>query len=251
MMQLTETVKQLLIINIIFFVGTLVLGGPAIDYLALHFPLNPDFKAWQPVSYMFMHGGIMHILFNMLGLVMFGSQLEYMWGAKKFIFFYVSCGLGAAALHLGIEYYVYHDVIDILILNGFNKADILSMVYSKKFNPDWLEFITTQQLGNFMNGFVNPMLGASGALYGVIVAYGCLFPDVQFSPMFLPIGIKARYFVPGLLILDLFLGLKGMSFFGSRWGGGVAHFAHLGGALIGFIIMWSWSRGNFNHNRWN
>ncbi|KOS08420.1 protease [Flavobacterium akiainvivens] len=250
-MQVTETVKQLIIINIIFFVGTIFLGGPAIEYLALHFPAGPDFKVWQPLTYMFMHGGIMHILFNMLALAMFGSLLEYMWGTKKFLFFYFSCGVGAAAFHLGIDYILYQDVMGTLTQAGFNKADIIALASQDKYNPEWMEYITERQYFNFLHALNGTMLGASGVMYGVMVAFACLFPNNDIRLLFIPIPIKAKYFLPGMLCLDLYLGLKGQSFFGGRWSDGVAHFAHLGGALIGFIMMWNWSKGNFNHNRWN
>ena len=105
MRNVTETVKQLIIINILFFIGTLLVSSPAYQYLALFFPENPDFKAWQPITYMFMHGGFMHIFFNMFALYSFGSALELFWGSKKFLFFYISCGLGAALVHTGMNYY--------------------------------------------------------------------------------------------------------------------------------------------------
>ena len=250
MMNMTDTVKQLVIINVIFFIGSWIVGPPAIEYLALHFPSNPDFKVWQVFTHMFMHGGITHILFNMLGLIMFGSPLEHFWGTKKFLFFFFSCGLGAAGLHLAVEYYYYYDVMNILTQNGFSKANILSVLNQGNYETDWLQYITKEQLDNFAGGYINPMLGASGALYGLIVAFAFMFPNAELMLIFLPIPVKAKYFVPGLLCLDLFLGLKGQAIFGFG-DDGIAHFAHLGGALIGFIMMWYWKKNNFNHKRWN
>lgn len=249
MMRITETVKQLIIINILFFIGSLVIGDAAINLLALHYPENPDFKIWQIFTYMFMHGGVSHILFNMLGLWMFGSLLEQMWGAKKFIFFYISCGLGAAALHLAINYFSVHNAIDILVDNGFKESDILATLAQGKYDTRWAEFLSQLQMSNFMGAYLSPMLGASGALYGIQVAFAFMFPNVELMMIFLPIPIKAKYFVPGLLALDLFLGLKGQSIFGG--GDGIAHFAHLGGALIGFLMMWYWKKNQYNNRRWN
>ena len=118
MRNVTETVKQLIIINVLFFIGTLIVGDPAYKMLAMFFPENKDFQLWQPITHMFMHGGYMHIFFNMFALYSFGSALESFWGSKKFLFFYISCGLGAALLHTGINYYYFNDAISTLVSNG-------------------------------------------------------------------------------------------------------------------------------------
>ncbi|MFL9842812.1 rhomboid family intramembrane serine protease [Flavobacterium rhizosphaerae] len=248
MMRITDTVKQLIIINIIFFIGTYIIGTPiAYKYLALHYPQNPDFKFWQIITHMFMHGGIPHILFNMLGLWMFGSPLEHFWGTKKFLFFYFSCGLGAAALHLAVSYFSFEHTLNMLVENGFNKQDVLNTLNRGMFDQRWLEYISESQLSPYFA----PMLGASGAIYGIIVAFAFMFPNAELMLIFLPIPIKAKYFVPGLVAIDLILGVQGQSIFGSRFDDGIAHFAHLGGALIGFLMMWYWNKNKFNHNRWN
>jgi len=255
MMNISETVKQLLIINIIFYIGSQIVGPPAYDILALHFPQNPDFQFWQPVTYMFMHSqfargaGIFHILFNMFALVSFGSLLERIWGAKKFLFFYVSCGLGAAALHLAVNYFSFNQGIETLIANGVPKDQIMALLSKGHYDPRWEEMMTHNQFTEFMSSYLIPMVGASGAIYGLMVAFAFLAPNAELMMMFIPIPIKAKYFVPGILALDLFLGLRGQSIFGS--GGGIAHFAHIGGALVGFIMMYYWSKNSFNNNRWN
>lgn len=251
MMRITETVKQLIIINIIFFIGTYIIGAElAYNYLALFYPETESFKPWQIITHMFMHGGISHILFNMFGLWMFGTQLEQIWGPKKFLFFYISCGLGAAALHTGVNYYSYHHAINILVENGVDKAEIVAMLRKGLGSEQWNNYLSEGTLSNLKNVF-SPVLGASGAIYGIIVAYAFMFPNAELMLIFFPMPIKAKYFVPGLLAIDLFLGLKGQSIFGSRWDDGVAHFAHLGGALIGFIMMWYWKKNQFNKNRWD
>lgn len=251
MMQITETVKQLIIINIIFFAGTYIIGQQqAYSILALHFPANPEFKVWQIITHMFMHGNIMHIFFNMFALFSFGALLERIWGAKKFIFFYISCGLGAAALHIAVNYFQYYQVLDILTANGFAKEGIINLLNQGQYDKRWLELVTQTQLDAFTGAYVTPMLGASGAVYGLLVAFAFTVPNAELMMMFIPIPIKAKYFVPGILALDLFLGLKGQSIFGAG-SDGVAHFAHLGGALIGFIMMWYWKKNDFNNTRWN
>ncbi|MBG6110673.1 membrane associated rhomboid family serine protease [Flavobacterium sp. CG_9.10] len=247
MRNVTETVKQLIIINILFFVGTLALGDIAYKYLALYFPENPSFQYWQPITHMFMHGGLMHIFFNMFALYSFGSALESVWGSKKFLFFYVSCGLGAALLHTAVNYYYFQDGLNTLMAQGFSKAEILAVLNGKN-NQQIIALLNGADLLNFVSAYVGTAVGASGAIYGTIVAFAFMFPNAELALMFIPVPIKAKYFVPGIVLVDLYLGISGKSIFG---GGGIAHFAHVGGALFGFIIMWYWKKNQFNQNRWN
>ena len=247
-MQITPTVKQLLIINILFFVGTLAIGDPAYQYLALYFPESPNFQYWQPITHMFMHGGYMHIFFNMFALYSFGSALEHFWGAKKFLFFYISCGLGAALMNTAINYYYFQDGLNTLIANGFHKVEILQVLSQGKIDTRWQELLSVSDFKNFTEAYIGSVVGASGAIYGIIVAFAFMFPNAELALMFIPVPIKAKYFVPGLVLVDLYLGISGQSIFG---GGGIAHFAHVGGALFGFLIMWYWKKTQFNNNRWN
>ena len=251
MMRITETVKQLIIINVLFFIGSLIVGDAAINLLALHFPENPDFKVWQIFTYMFMHSNrdFGHIIFNMLGLWMFGSMLEQMWGAKKFIFFYVSCAVGAAALHVAINYYTYSTSLDTLISSGLRKDDILALLNSGQYSPGWDSLLGTGGAEEFAGSYISPMLGASGAIYGLLMAFAFMFPNAELMMLFIPIPIKAKYFVPGLLVFDLVMGVRGQALIGQ--GDGIAHFAHLGGALVGFIMMWYWKKNQYNNTRWN
>jgi membrane associated rhomboid family serine protease len=248
MRNVTETVKQLIIINILFFIGTQFVGEPAYKMLAMFFPENSSFQFWQPFTHMFMHGGFMHIFFNMFALYSFGSALEQMWGSKKFLFFYISCGLGAALLHTGINYFYFQDSLNVLVGNGFSKTEILKLLDQGQIDTKWQELLTVSDFKNFTSSYFGTVVGASGAIYGVIVAFAFMFPNAELAMMFIPIPIKAKYFVPGLVLIDLYLGVSGESIFG---GGGIAHFAHVGGALFGFIIMWYWKKNQFNQNRWN
>ncbi|QSB28085.1 rhomboid family intramembrane serine protease [Flavobacterium sp. CLA17] len=249
MMNMTPVVKQLLIINIIFFIGS-QLVPVSYEYFAMFFPENPSFKAWQPITHMFMHGGILHIAFNMFAMVSFGSALEHFWGPKKFLFFYISCGLGAALLHTGVNYYFFQDSINTLVANGYNKTDVLQLLNEGKIDTRWQELLTVSQFESFTGTYMGTVVGASGAIYGLLTAFAFMFPNAELALMFIPVPIKAKYFVPGILAIDLFLGFRGNSLFGSG-GTGVAHFAHLGGALTGFLMMLYWKKNQFNKNRWN
>lgn len=249
MINITPVVKQLLIINVIFFIGSqIVANGAAYDYLSLYFFENPKFEFWQPITHMFMHGGIMHIAFNMFALYSFGSNLEYIWGGKKFLFFYISCGLGAAALHSGVNYLEFNHYYDILINGGLSKSEIYAFLNSGTVSYN-TQLIEKSDLQGIMSAFNTPAVGASGAVYGLLVAFAFMFPNAELMMMFIPVPIKAKYFVPGILAVDLFLGVTGKSIFGG--GSGIAHFAHIGGAIIGFAMMWYWKKNQFNDRRWN
>ncbi|MBC5863532.1 rhomboid family intramembrane serine protease [Flavobacterium turcicum] len=249
MRNMTETVKQLIIINFLFFAGTYLLGEPVYKILSLYFPENTHFKVWQPLSHMFMHGGFMHIFFNMFALYSFGTTLEQRWGSNKFLFFYISCGLGAALLHTGVNYYFFQSGIDALASNGFTKAEVLQLLQQGQVNSKWEEAMSPTAFYNFVSAYSGTAFGASGATYGVMVAFAFMFPNVEMLMMLVPIPIKAKYFVTAVLLLDLYSGIVGKSVLGG--GSGIGHFAHIGGALVGFFMMWYWKKNQFNKNRWN
>ncbi len=245
--RITETVKVLLIINILFFVGAMSLGDEAYRLFALYFFENPNFEYWQPVTHMFMHGGFMHILFNMYALWAFGSPLEQMWGRNKFIFFYLSAGLGAALIHTLVNYFNFQSGYDALLQAGLSPAEIQNMLSTGQYRTDILNQISRDTIEGFYAAYTTPAVGASGAIYGILVAFAMMFPNVELFLIFVPIPIKAKYFIPVLLLLDLFSGLTGFSIFGQN----IANWAHLGGALFGFIMMWYWKKNSFNKNRWD
>ena len=245
MRSLPDIVKQLIIINILFFLGSMSLGNTAYDLLALHYPQNPKFAPWQVVTHMFMHGSINHILFNMFGLWMFGGTLAQMWGRNKFLFFYLSTGLGAAALQIVINYFQISTVAGQLVEAGYSATVLTETLQSGQYNTAWSNVISQAELSQLLTSFNMSMVGASGALYGILVAFAFLFPNTELMIIFLPIPIKAKYFVPILLASDLFFGFSSYSL------GPIAHFAHLGGAVTGFIMMWYWKKQEFNNNRWD
>lgn len=271
MMNITPVVKQLLIINIIFFIGS-QLVAPANDLFSLSYFENNHFRFWQPLTHMFMHANVMHIAFNMFALYSFGSTLEHFWGGKKFLFFYISCGLGAMLLHSMIDYFTVQNLLSNTLNLNLTK-DELHQIMNVKFDDG------SRFYGNLFAEEIKPILekgnklnllnetnfkalfdsavlenskalGASGAVYGLFTALAFMFPEAEMGIMLLPFRFKAKYFVPAVLLIDLFLGLNGQSIFGAG-STGIAHFAHLGGALTGFIMMWYWKKNQFNKNRWN
>ena len=243
--RITEIVKHLLIINIIFFFASSVLGEIMYDLFAMHYPNNPNFFIWQPITHMFMHGDLTHIMFNMFGLWMFGTPLEQMWGKKKFIFFYISAGLGAVLL----QTIIYH--IDIISVNqilseyGLSRGEIDLFYETGRLNTSLIQTIGEDKLFSGIQSFKALMVGASGALYGILVAFAMLFPNVQLMLLFPPIPVKAKYLVPILILFDLFFGFTSYSV------GPIAHFAHVGGAITGFVMMWYWKKNNYNNKRWD
>lgn len=247
--RLTDGIKHLLIINGLFYLASMLYGDVLYQQLSLWYPENPNFRIWQLVSHMFMHSreSFMHILFNMYALWAFGSPLERMWGTKKFLFFYFSAGLGAALIHSGVNYIYVQQGLEAIASVGFDTAQAVELMGQGQYNPAWLNQLPEDTVRNMYEGFGIPAVGASGAIYGVLVAFGMLFPNAELFLIFLPIPIKAKYFIPALIALDLFSGLTGYSIFGA----GIAHFAHVGGALIGFLMMWYWKKNQFNQNRWD
>ncbi|TXN35177.1 rhomboid family intramembrane serine protease [Flagellimonas hymeniacidonis] len=242
--RLTEAVKHLLIVNVILFFATQLYGEQMYQLLSLWFPLNTNFQWWQVISHMFMHGGLMHIVFNMYALWAFGTPLEQAWGRNKFLFFYFSAGLGSALLHTGVNYYLFNEGLNALVNSGMAEEQVLDIISKGQYSPDWYNLASKSTIDNFLSAYNTPAVGASGAIYGILVAFAFMYSEAKLMLIFLPVPIKAKYFVPLLLAADLFLGIGNVNT-------GVAHFAHIGGALIGFIMMWYWKKNQFNQNRWN
>ena len=235
MRSVPETIKQLIIINVIFYFGSQFLGNLSYDLLALHYYENDKFLITQFLTHMFMHGSPSHILFNMFGLWMFGSPLEQMWGRQKFLFFYISSGLGAAFLQMAIYYLQVKNLYDVVELNNLSLSDPQQL----------LNYMSQIDYNNAIRSFNSVMVGASGAIYGTLVAFAFSFPNSKLMLLFLPFPIKAKYFVPLLILIDLFFGVSSYSV------GPIAHFAHIGGALIGLIMVLYWKKNQFNDKRWD
>jgi len=249
MNRISPTVKQLLIINIIFYFGSVLSLNTDFIYsiFSLHFPENPDFKFWQLLTHMFMHGGIMHLGFNMFALWMFGSSIESIFGPKRFLFFYLTCGLGAAISQISFLYYSFYSNLDLLLSSGYDIESVLSILSEGKYNTSWESVLGPEGLFTFNTSFLSTMVGASGAIMGVLVAFGMFFPESKLMLIFFPVPVKAKYFIPAIILLDLFSAITGQAIFSPS---NTAYIAHIGGALTGFFIMYYWKRNQFNRNRW-
>lgn len=212
---LTGVCRHLLILNVLVFFGTYFLfGNESLDaetgemlslgrlQLAAFMPGSPNFQPYQIATYMFMHGDVMHLAFNMLGLYMFGGMVESVWGPKRFLFYYLFCGVGAYVLHMAVQYW------------------------------------ELDKMGIDPSAWNGSMLGASGCVFGIYAAFGYLFPNQVIQMLFPPIPLKAKYFVLIFAGLELFYGVQGNST-------GIAHFAHIGGALFGFLLILYWYRFRF------
>lgn len=242
--QLTPVTKSIIIINVIFFVGVILLQNLNINIEALlagYFPLSPNFRSWQIVTHMFMHGSFMHILFNMFTLYSFGPVLEQVLGQKKFIILYFAAGLGGFALYNMWNYYEVSQLTNFLSTKGFDIHEIYKYAdinYSgdRPINSNDPQVIEASQ--ELFNKLTTKMVGASGAIFGIVAAFSTLFPDAKLMFLFIPFPIKAKYLTPIIIAVSVFLGLRQFS------GDNIAHFAHIGGALIGYLFVL-----NFRKNR--
>jgi membrane associated rhomboid family serine protease len=228
-------VKNLLIINVLFFIATYILKTKGIElsaYLGAFYFDSPAFRIWQPITYMFMHGGFAHIFFNMFALYSFGTVLESKWGSKRFLNFYLITGLGALALQWGVQAFEVYQMTG-SPLNpdsiGINLAGS-AITTIPNLSPD--------QSQTFLEIYLGPMVGASGAIFGLLVAFGMIYPDAELYIMFIPVPVKAKYIMPVYILIELSLGIAKFQ------GDSIAHYAHLGGALIGFILVKLWKDKN-------
>lgn len=215
---LPEITKNLIIINVIMFIATYMYPG-LVDTLSVHYISSEQFRPWQLVTHMFLHGGTTHIFFNMFTLFMFGSLLERVLGAKNFLNFYLLSGIGGAVL------YMLSMMVEVYLNTGQIFVDAKDL-FTKGLSVDEMKNVY---------GILNVrMLGASGAIYGVLIGCAYFFPDARVMLIFPPIPMRLKVMVILLLLMDLVMGYQRV--------GNVAHFAHLGGALFGFLILKSWRR---------
>ena len=251
-----QVTKNILILNGLFFLATFVLQNQGIDLIALlgaHYVNSPLFKPYQIITYFFMHSNtdFLHIVFNMLLLVMFGSHLERIWGAKRFFIFYISSAIGAFALYNIIGVYEIHQLknalvgsVDIEMINNILKesnseADLnfrLSNYLSQL--PDYSQ-IDGLKLGKYIQNSYTPMIGASGAIFGIMAAFAFLFPNTELMLLFPPIPVKAKYLISVYFLYEVYNSYHAP-------GDNIAHLAHVGGAVTGFIIVFIWNKNRKN-----
>ena len=222
-------VKNLLIINIICFLPSLFYShgfaqegfDPVASAFGVYYFDSPHFRVWQPLTYMFLHGGWMHIIFNMFALYSFGTAIEYIMGSKRFFNFYFICGFGAIAFQMLVQAIEVHS-----ITGAFTLANPGS-------DSSYLQYglANAQKLYGIYNG---DMVGASGAIFGILIAFGMIYPNAELMIMFIPVPVKAKYIIPVYVVAEIFLGV------GQFGGDNVAHFAHLGGAILGFLLVKLW-----------
>ena len=187
---------------------------------------------------MFLHGSFMHLAFNMIALWSFGRLLERVWGGRRFLIFYLVCGVGAAIIHLLVAEYQFQGLTEQILAAGFSELDIDNVVTLGRDISAGSALVSREMLQELYAIYNVPAVGASGAVYGILVAFALLFPDFKIMLIFLPVPIAARIFVPILLLVDLSAGVTGVTIFGSN----IAHFAHIGGALFGFLMVQYWLR---------
>jgi membrane associated rhomboid family serine protease len=219
---LPPVVKNLLILNILFYLPNVffseaVFNNQVISHFALFYFDSPFFKPWQIITYMFLHGSIWHILFNMFALFSFGPIVEYSVGSKKFFNLYFICGIGAVAFQMLIQALeVHHFTGHFTIPADFQTLD-----------PSVIE--------KLKDVYSTPIVGASGAIFGVLVAFGMLFPDLELMILFIPVPVKAKYIIPCYVVLEIYSSIN------QSQGDNVAHLAHIGGAILGFLVVKFWN----------
>ncbi len=240
MSRISQAVLSLLIVNVAVFVAGLLVPEwreVIVARGAFWFPGNDHFGPWQAVTYMFLHADLGHIFFNMFALVSFGSILEREWGAPRFLIFYFLCGLGAGLIQTGINSFEFNALHERLVAAGMTPANIGVLMETGR-GPIPSDPTLEAALVELYQIYNGRMVGASGAIYGVMVSFGLLHPNAKLALIFVPVPIAAKFFIPVLLALDLFSGVTGFSLFGA----GIAHFAHLGGAAIGLVLTLLWRK---------
>jgi len=263
-LSMPPVVKNLIMINVVMMVATWALKSTGTDLtkiLGLYYPGSAQFRPYQLVTHLFMHANFWHLFMNMFALYMFGKVLEMVWGPKRFLIYFLVTGLGAATLHLFVNYLELSHIaksVDAFVntpspelLTSFVKAnlggqaapwvhDFINKWSEAPSNPAYVQQGTEIVQRIFEDRINIPTVGASGAVFGILLAFGVLFPNTELMLLFPPVPIKAKYFVIGYGLVELYLGFTGTQ-------PGVAHFAHLGGMLFGYLLIryWNMSSKNF------
>lgn len=238
---LPPVVKNLLVINVVIWLFMALFPGANMMMernLALYYFSSPAFRPYQLLTYMFLHGSFMHLFFNMFALVMFGRVIEMSMGSQRFLFYYITCGICAALVQMGIFAMYIGNYTSIL------PAEVVQQVYDEGFGLIQRGYNYSDPDMGALNLFINtPMVGASGAIYGVLLAFGFLFPNLPIYLFFIPVPLKAKWVIIAYFCIELFYGISGSA-------DGVAHFAHLGGMIFGFAMLWYWKKKGVFSNHW-
>jgi membrane associated rhomboid family serine protease len=236
-----QVTKNILILNIMFFVATLILETQKIDLVSqfgAHYVNSPLFQPFQIVTHFFMHGSILHIFFNMWLFVMLGAYLERIWGPKRFFIFYIATALGAFGLYNIMGVYELEVLKNQLVQQGFDLNEINNMIRNGEYNQ--AAFIDNSSYHDYVINSFTPMVGASGAVFGIMAAFAILFPNTEFMIYFM-FPIKAKFLVGGYLLLEMYLAYQ------DNAGDNTAHLAHVGGAIVGGIIVLIWRKTDKNN----
>ncbi|WP_233131541.1 rhomboid family intramembrane serine protease [Tenacibaculum holothuriorum] len=224
-------------INLIMFITPTLLNLDLTNITNLHYPLNPMFGMWQYFTSIFMHGSWGHLIFNMLGLWMFGSSVEQFLGKTKFLFLYLSAGIGAGLIFTLIDYIQFQQIYTIFTEAGLLKSEIITILEKGSTNdPRVIQSITQEQFNQIGLIYNKVLLGASGAVFGIFSASAVFFPNSKTLVFPIPFPIPMKVLIISLVLSDLFLGTFSLP------GDNIARFAHVGGAIIGFIISWYWTK---------
>ena len=237
MRNLTPAVKNIIIINVVMMIAAYLKQTLMFESFALFFPASPYFKFWQPVTYLFMHGDFFHLLFNMYTLVIFGTVLERVWGPKKFLIFYFVTGIGAALVHMGVMWLEYNSLVESLGMFPDEAAAKAKEIVANGHAMAPAGFDAVQRFLSI------PTVGASGAIYGILMGYAMLYPDSIMRLLFPPVALKAKWFVLIFAAIELLLGM-------SSSGSSIAHFAHLGGLIFGFLLLVYWKKTHQLYGRY-
>ena len=223
------------------FILTFFVMPQLYNTLSGFYPFSPNFRSWQIITHMFMHGGYMHIIFNMLTLWSFGPILEQTLGERKYLILYFASGLGAFFLFNLWNFIEVQQISNELQNLGFNVNAYLSGAKVNLIGTS--ESIIQQKslVENLDNIMKTPMVGASGAIFGVVAAFATLYPDSKIAMMFIPIPMKVKYLMPIVILVSIWLGISGN-------GGGIAHLAHVGGALVGWLLARNWKKHLYRFN---
>lgn len=232
---LPPAVKTIISLNVGIFLVAYVLFPELNQWLAAYYPFSKSFKIWQFITHMFAHGGWMHLLFNMITLLSFGPIIERVLGQRKFVSFYFVCGLGAFVLFNVWHFFQIQQLVQTIENQGINPAEIFANIDIFNIDPDYYAQLSYQEK-DLASLLLTSMLGASGAIFGVMTAFAVLFPNASMFFLFIPFPIKAKYLLPIIILISIYFGIS------AKEGDNIAHFAHIGGAIVGYFWIKNWQK---------